>query len=684
MTSTFRAIAFSIALACAGAATAQVQNAPAAHPPDKQAAAYYNFAMGHMYAELAGAYGYRSDYVDKAIEHYRAALAADPGASAVSEELTDLYMQSGKLRDAVTMAEETLKANPDNVDARRMLGRIYSRLIGDQQNNRLSEPMLKKAIEQYEKVVAKEPGDTDSWLMLGRLHKIALDSINSEKAYKKALELDPDNEFAISGLAQVYSDLGDTKAALEMWKKLADKDPRPQALRALASAYEQAHDYKSAAQTLQRALEDAPKDTELKKNLAEDLLMAEQFDDALKLYTELAAADPNDARMQVQLSRIYRAKRDFTKAHAAQDRARQLDPDNLDIKYNEVNLLETEGRTADAIARMTELIAATEKKTYTPSEQTNRGILFQQLGSLYRYNEQYPEAVASFQRAVESDPDSASRATAQIIDTWRMAKEFQKAEVEAEAALKKFPNDRAVKVVRASLLADMGRTDEAAAAMRQLLDGKTDRETYIALAQIYDKGKRYKEEGEALDAAAKLAKDDDEKETVLFLRGAMYEKMKRLDLAEAEFRKVLAIDPDNASAMNYLGYMLADRNIRLQEAHGLISKALQLEPNNGAFLDSLGWVNFRLGKLEEAEANLLAALARTARDPTVHDHLGDVYLQRGKVKDAIAQWEISLREWDRSAKSEYDPAEIAKVQKKLEGARVRQAKEGGVGSQTHR
>jgi tetratricopeptide (TPR) repeat protein len=682
MTSTFRAIAFSVALACGGAASAQAQKPPAAHPPDKHAAAYYNFAMGHMYAELAGAYGYRSDYVDKAIDHYRAALEADPGASAVSEELTDLYMQSGKLRDAVTMAEETLKANPDDVDARRMLGRIYSRLIGDPQQNRLSEPMLKKAIEQYEKVVAKEPDDTDSWLMLGRLHKIALDSLSSEKAYKKALELDPDNEFAISGLAQVYSDLGDTKAALEMWKKLAEKDPRPQALRALASAYEQAHDYKTAAQTLQRALEDSPKDTELKKNLAEDLLLAEQLDDALKLYQELAGADPRDSRIQVQLSRIYREKRDFAKAHAAQDRARELDPDNLDIKYNEVNLLETEGRTADAIARMKDLIAATTKKNYTPADQTNRGILFQQLGSLYRYNEQFPEAVQSFQKALEADPDSAARASAQIIDTWRQAKDFQKAEVEAQAALKKFPDDRAVKVVRASLLADMGRTDEAATVTRQLLDGKNDRETYVALAQIYDKGKRFKEEAEALDAAAKLAEDDDQKETVFFLRGAMYEKMKRLDAAEAEFRKVLTINPENASALNYLGYMLADRNLRLQEAHGFIAKALELEPNNGAYLDSLGWVNFRLGKLDDAEANLLAALARTGSDPTVHDHLGDVYLQKGKVREAIAQWEISLREWDRSAKAEFDPAEVAKVQKKLEGARVRQAKEGGFNSQT--
>jgi cytochrome c-type biogenesis protein CcmH/NrfG len=84
-----------------------------------------------------------------------------------------------------------------------------------------------------------------------------------------------------------------------------------------------------------------------------------------------------------------------------------------------------------------------------------------------------------------------------------------------------------------------------------------------------------------------------------------------------------------------------------------------------------------MGNLEEAEANLRRALERIKRDPTVHDHLGDVYFQQGQTKAAIAQWEMSLRAWERGSKSEADPADIAKVQKKLESARVRLAKESG-------
>ena len=116
--------------------------------PDNKAGAYYNFAMGRVYAELAQAYGNKPDYLNKAIQHYQEALKLDPSASLVFEELTDLYIQTNHLRDAITLAEEMLKQSPDNVDARRMLGRIYMKMISTQ-DNRINEDYLHKAIEQF-------------------------------------------------------------------------------------------------------------------------------------------------------------------------------------------------------------------------------------------------------------------------------------------------------------------------------------------------------------------------------------------------------------------------------------------------------------------------------------------------------------------------------------------------------
>src|ERR1044071_9063161 len=98
---------------------ALAQQATTASEKSDKAAAYYNFAMGHLYAEQAGQFGNRSEYINKAIEHYRQALKLDPSASYIFEELTDLYLQTGHIRDAVTEAQDMLKRQPENLDARR-------------------------------------------------------------------------------------------------------------------------------------------------------------------------------------------------------------------------------------------------------------------------------------------------------------------------------------------------------------------------------------------------------------------------------------------------------------------------------------------------------------------------------------------------------------------------------------
>lgn len=639
--------------------------------------AYYHFSMGHLYAELAGQYGNRGDYLNKAIDHYKQALKADPSATMLSEDLSELYIQAGRLREAVTDAEEALKQNPNDLNARRILGRIYTRMIGDSQANRINEEMLKKAIEQYSKVTEKDASDVRSLITLGRLHKVAQNSVEAERAYKKVLELEPNNEDALTGLAMVYGDLGDNKRASEMLNKAAEKNPSLRTLAALASAYEQMRDYKQAANTLRKALELAPQNGELKRALAQNLMLADNLDEALSLYQQLVQEDARDAGSQLRISQIYRQKKDFVKAHQASAKAREIDPNNLEARYNEVNLLEAEGKTQEAIEEMKAMLSSTSKRNYQPGERTNRVVLVERLGFLYRNAEMYNEAVATFRQMEELDSDQGPRSRVHVIETLRTAKDYNKAWTEAESAVKKYPDDRAVRTVHAYVAADVGRGDEAAKGMRKLLDGKNDRETWVALAQVYERTKNYGEMSKALDQAEKLSEDRDDKENIHFMRGAMLEKMKQFDAAETEFRKVLEMNPNNASALNYLGYMFADRNIRLTEAQQMIQKALDLDPGNGAYLDSLGWVLYRLGRLEDAEDNLKRAIQKTSKDPTVHEHLGDVYMKQGKVKEAIAQWQKSLHEWETSSQSEQDPAEVAKIQKKLDGAKSRQAKETG-------
>ena len=81
------AIVFLLAATLAVSSRAQAPKPQEDQKASDRAEAYYNYAMGHLYAELAGAYGNRGDYLSKAIEFYRTALRKDPSAGFLAEEI---------------------------------------------------------------------------------------------------------------------------------------------------------------------------------------------------------------------------------------------------------------------------------------------------------------------------------------------------------------------------------------------------------------------------------------------------------------------------------------------------------------------------------------------------------------------------------------------------------------------
>ena len=82
-----------------------------------------------------------------------------------------------------------------------------------------------------------------------------------------------------------------------------------------------------------------------------------------------------------------------------------------------------------------------------------------------------------------------------------------------------------------------------------------------------------------------------------------------------------------------------------------------------------------MGDYDLAEDNLRQAVQRDQSDPTVHMHLGDLYEKTGRIRLAAEQWELSLAEFAKSAPADIEAGDVAKVQKKLESARVKLAKE---------
>jgi tetratricopeptide (TPR) repeat protein len=189
-----------------------------------------------------------------------------------------------------------------------------------------------------------------------------------------------------------------------------------------------------------------------------------------------------------------------------------------------------------------------------------------------------------------------------------------------------------VQTRRASILAHQGKIDQARAQIRQAPEHSPEdaRAKLIAEAQILSDAKRWRDAEGVLAQANQRFPDDPD---LLYEQAMLAERLDKLDEMERLLRKVIALKPDNQNAYNALGYSLADHNLRLPEARALIEKALQLAPGEPFITDSLGWVDFKMGRTDEAEK--LLRQAYTARpDPEIAAHLGEVLWTQGRHDEA--------------------------------------------------
>jgi tetratricopeptide (TPR) repeat protein len=657
------------------------QSAAKTKTPNR-AAAYYHFALAHMYEEQVATYG-RSELANKAIEEYRAAIDADPTSAYLTSGLAELYAKTGRIRDAVVEAQDIIKKNPNNLEARRLLGRIYLRSLGDMQSGSGSESVLKLAIEQYEQIIRLQPDSMDDHLLLGRLYRLNNDLQKAENEFKIAVKLQPDSEEAITTLAYLYNELGDTARAAQVLSSVPSTERSAKLYSALGYTYEQQKQYKEAIDAYRHAIEMDRDNLDAIRGLAQNLLNDGQADAALDQYKVIADANPEDAQTYVRIAEIYRKQGKFDLALENLKKAESMVQDSVEVPYNIAAIYQAQGRFDEAIPIMRDLLKKSEKAdgTYSNGEKSNRAVFLERLGTIYRDQGNNQAAIETFRQIVALGGDeNIERGYQQIVDTWREAKEWQKATDAAKEAVRKLPSSRDLKMVLASQQADMGEAEQALKDVRAMLKGgasaaNDDRQVYITLAQMYTRLRRFSEAEQALDKAEQLSTKTEDKEYIWFLRGSTFERDKRYPEAEEQFKKVLASDPEYASALNYLGYMLADQNMKLEEALGYIKRAVDLDPSNGAYLDSLGWAYFRLGKYEQAEDNLLKASQKINTDPTVLDHLGDLYQKTGRLKLAATNWERALNEWNRTITAEVDPADQARVQKKLDSAKMKLAKE---------
>jgi tetratricopeptide (TPR) repeat protein len=657
-------------------ALSATQVAPSAGD-DVRAEAYYNFMMGHLYE---GEYRSSSQRqaADRAVEHYKKAYALDPTSAVIGEQLAEMYFISQQLREAVLEAQTVLRRDPSNLSARRLLARIYIRSLGTLPSSAEQTAQASLAIEQLREIIRLDPADTDSALWLARLYRLSSQDGPAEQTLRAILAGESENGVAVEQLAQLLLDQNRLTEAVPLLEQSLSQRPSANLFDQLGDAYTRMGDLPRAEEAFRSAVRLEPDRMRHIRGLAQTLFSQERYQEALAEYQRLVGMRPDDADTYLRMATIYRRLQRLEDAERQILLAKQRAPGNLEVIYNEATLYEEQGRFQDAIRVASDAVAAIKSRSeVTPARRRNLAILYQLVGRLHRATEDYSAAVSSYQELQRLGPEEDLRARLLIVESYQAARNLPSAFAEMTRALAAYPNDRSLRINQALLYGDNGQPDLAAQYLQALLTrSPADLEIHINVAQVYLENRRYAEAEDALRSAEELGTQPAARETTGFLRGSLHERQQQFDQAEDAFEGVLALNPRNAAVLNYYGYMLAEQGVRLDEAVALIERALAEEPANASYLDSLGWAYFKLNRLAEAEAYLRKALNRSAHNPEILAHLGDVLAESGREELAAVQWERALAEWRRALPAEREPEKIAELEEKLSRLKNRLAQQG--------
>lgn len=657
------------------AAKAPISSSPAAAKSgaeSNQAAAYYDFTMGHLH-ELEYETNGNDSLATQALQFYKKALGLEPGSSVIMERIAEVYAESNRIHDAEMEARQALKADPNNKDAHQLLARIYIRALGSVGPGEGQADNIAKAIAQFQAVLKLDPDDAYSALWLARLYGFQNQPDQAEEVLRNFLQREPGNEGALEELSQLLIDEGHPEQAISLLTQATADSNSSDLYDLLGSAYAHAQDFGKAEAAYRQAIQQDPDDPGHRHGLAQALMAQGKYAAALEQYKKLSALEPASAQNYVRMAQLDRRLKKFDDANSNLMRAEQLAPGNLEVLYNEALLREDEGRYGDAEKVLSDAIAGL-KSQKGGRNATALAILYEQLGHAYREQNNYSAAIETFKDMAKLGPDAQSRARLLLIDTYRASGDYIHAIAEAKVALQDSPKDRDLTVTLALLYGEQAETARATHLLKGLLRGNlSDQEVYLDLAQVQERGRKYAQAEKSASKAAQLARNSSEKQNVWFMLGSIYERQRKYGQAEKEFRKVLAVNPNNAPVLNYYGYMLANRGVRVREATSLIQRALKQQPNNGAYLDSLGWAYYKQGKLVEAEEYLQKAVDREGNDPTILSHLGYVYLKLGDNEHAEQLFERSLARWQKALPADYQADKVSQVEAQLKNLKKRLA-----------
>ena len=484
------------------------------------------------------------------------------------------------------------------------------------------------------------------------------------KAYRDAIDYDPNDENLRFELGELYIATEQTEEAIRVIEDVLLRNPDSvKANLTLANAYFNSRQPEKAIPYFRRVLELEPEKEQIRLHLAIALVRVGDVDLASEELKKLLKSDPDSKPARLAMARLYR---ETGLNQLAVEQYRDLisrNPD-MDQAYLELGLLFEELKEwQNALDVFTEVLEQRPldftlrhhlsrvyvgMKRYDDAlEELNIIVELKpedldarrKIGLIFLEQERWPDAISAFEELLDLKPD---------LDPARyyLGTAYER-ELEWDLALQAF-----LAIGRDSALYDDAvshigyiyleteRVDEAIKLLEtRMAEGQPRPQVFNYLASLYMANGQHEEALATVVGGVELYRENVE---LLYQRVLILERIERHNEAMQAAKDLLLIDEEHAETLNFLAYALAVDNRDLDEALDYAERAISLKPAPH-ILDTLGWVYYRLGRLLEALKVIEEASLELSDDAVIFEHLGEIHLGLGNTEQARAAFGKALQ-----------------------------------------
>lgn len=395
-----------------------------------------------------------------------------------------------------------------------------------------------------------------------------------------------------------YSIQGEYDKSIEIWDELFLKENNNiAAFQGKIACLRKKHNFISATQLLEKALEIHPSHLGILSERAWLFLDQRKYDAAIEAFDEVLKLNYKNEDILAWKIFVLRDKRDFEQARNLIVEASNLFPDSLRIRYESGWLYFYERRYSEAKEIFEEILVvdklnesaiqgkiailrtlgqndeAIKLANWALGKIKNSSGIFSERGWINFQQEHYDEAAQDFKKVVEINPNDPY---SHINLAWSLVRKEAKGDlIEAESlcrkALRINPNLAGAFGCLGNIAFKQGHIREAENFFIESIKVDSQKGHYADLGALYSQMGQYEEAKLKLDQALKNNPDDYYAREAL---GNLYLQTDNIKEAIREFQFATFIDPQNPSSFNGLAITLIE-NFKFLEAEKVLRNAIR-------------------------------------------------------------------------------------------------------------